>query len=88
MEAQRWADLDPRYVKEYERAGAVERGRRADSARADRNQKFRFLLQYDPIPTARKVRVPVLILQGETDVQVTPEQADTLALAIHSAGNF
>lgn len=42
---------------------------------------------YDPIPTARRVRVPVLILQGETDVQVTPEQADTLALAIRSNGN-
>lgn len=87
MEAQRWADLDPRYVKEDERAEAVELSRRADSARAERNQEFRFLLQYDPIPTARKVRVPVLILQGETDVQVTPEQADTLALAIRSAGN-
>jgi alpha-beta hydrolase superfamily lysophospholipase len=87
MEAQRWADLDPRYVKVDEREEAVERSRTADSARAERDRKFRALLQYDPIPTARRVRVPVLILQGQTDVQVTPEQADTLALAIRSAGN-
>jgi dipeptidyl aminopeptidase/acylaminoacyl peptidase len=87
LEAQRWADLHPRYVQEHEREGVVERSRRADSARAERDPNLRFLLHYDPIPTARKVRVPVLILQGETDVQVTPEQADTLALAIRSAGN-
>jgi len=33
------------------------------------------------------VRVPVLILQGETDMQVTPEQADTLAAALRRGGN-
>jgi alpha-beta hydrolase superfamily lysophospholipase len=45
-------------------------------------------LQYDPIPTARRVReVPVLILQGETDLQVTAEQADLLGAAFREAGN-
>lgn len=87
MEAQRWADLDPRFVKEDAREEAVQRSRRADAARAQRDPGFRFLLQYDPIPAAREVRVPVLILQGETDMQVTPEQADTLALAFRSTGN-
>lgn len=87
MEAQRRADLHPRYVAEHERAAAVERSREADAARAERDPSYRFLLEYDPLLTARKVRVPVLIVQGDTDVQVTPEQADTLALAIRSGGN-
>ena len=29
----------------------------------------------------------MLILQGDTDMQVTPEQADTLATALRRAGN-
>jgi dipeptidyl aminopeptidase/acylaminoacyl peptidase len=31
--------------------------------------------------------VPVLILQGETDQQVTPEQADTLGIAFRAGGD-
>jgi uncharacterized protein len=46
-----------------------------------------FFLSYDPLPTARRVTVPVLILQGETDQQVTPEQSDTLAAAFRAGGN-
>jgi uncharacterized protein len=49
---------------------------------------LRFFLDYDPVPTARQVRrTPVLVLQGETDRQVTPEQATELADAFRSAGN-
>jgi alpha-beta hydrolase superfamily lysophospholipase len=48
---------------------------------------MRFYLDYDPLPTARKVRVPVLILQGQTDDNVTPEQASLLAGAMREAGN-
>lgn len=45
-------------------------------------------LAYDPVPTARRVtQMPVLILQGNTDQQVTPEQADTLAAAFRVGGN-
>lgn len=87
LEAQRWADLNPRYVQEHERAEAVERSRRADAGRAERNPNLRALMRYDPLPTARRLRVPVLILQGATDRQVTPEQADTLARAIRDSGN-
>ena len=36
---------------------------------------------------ARHVRTPTLVLQGETDTQVTPEQAGTLAAAIRAGGN-
>lgn len=48
---------------------------------------LREFLAYDPVPTIARVRVPVLILQGETDMQVTPEQADTLAAALQRGGN-
>jgi dipeptidyl aminopeptidase/acylaminoacyl peptidase len=48
---------------------------------------IRFFLDYDPLVTARKVRVPTLILQGATDQQVTPEQAEALGKAIRSNGN-
>lgn len=44
-------------------------------------------IRYDPVPTARTVRVPVLVLQGERDLQVTAEQADTLAAAFRAGGN-
>jgi pimeloyl-ACP methyl ester carboxylesterase len=48
---------------------------------------IRFWLDYDPLPTARRLRVPVLILQGATDRQVPAEQADELASAIRSGGD-
>lgn len=57
------------------------------AAAARQSAWLRFFLAYDPLPTARKVRVPVLILQGETDHQVTPEQADTLAATFREAGD-
>jgi hypothetical protein len=48
---------------------------------------MRYFLAYDPLPTIRKVRQPVLILQGELDRQVTADQADMLAKAAREAGN-
>jgi hypothetical protein len=46
-----------------------------------------FFLDHDPLPTARRLGLPVLILHGATDRQVTADQADELAEAIRSAGN-
>lgn len=51
------------------------------------NPWMRFFLDYDPLATARKVRVPTLILQGATDRQVTPEQAEVLGKAMRGGGN-
>jgi fermentation-respiration switch protein FrsA (DUF1100 family) len=51
------------------------------------NPWVRFFLDYDPLVTARKVRVPTLILQGATDQQVTAAQAEALGEAIRSGGN-
>ncbi len=47
----------------------------------------RFFLDYDPLPTARRVRVATLILQGETDRQVTADQALLLERAFRAGGN-
>jgi hypothetical protein len=46
-----------------------------------------FFLDYDPIATAKRVRQPVLILQGATDQQVVPAQAPELAAAFRAGGN-
>ena len=46
-----------------------------------------FFLDYDPLPTARRVRCPVLVMQGQTDHQVDPAQAPQLAGAIRAGGN-
>lgn len=46
-----------------------------------------FFSSYDPLPTARRVRTPTLILQGENDHQVPVSEARTLAAAMRAAGN-
>ncbi len=46
-----------------------------------------YFVDYDPSKTIRTVKQPVLILQGETDRQVTPDQADALVAALASGGN-
>ncbi|WP_053333562.1 alpha/beta hydrolase family protein [Gemmatimonas phototrophica] len=51
------------------------------------NRWMRYFMTTDPLVTARAVKQPVLILQGDTDMQVTPEQADTLAATMKAAGN-
>ena len=68
-----------------------------DSAAAHARIKFdsdsratpwlKFFAAYDPVPTARKVHAPALILQGGNDMQVTPGQASTLAAAFREGGN-
>lgn len=48
---------------------------------------FRFLAHYDPIPVARSVRVPhVLVLHGKTDQQVPATDAALLAAAFRETG--
>jgi hypothetical protein len=48
---------------------------------------FPFFLDFDPLPAIRRVRVPILILHGDRDVHVTPDQAPELARAAREAGN-
>jgi alpha-beta hydrolase superfamily lysophospholipase len=60
-------------------------------ARSDSLSRFipwlRFILDYDPLETASRVTVPSLILQGGTDRQVSPNQAQELAIAMRASGN-
>ena len=54
------------------------------------NQKdpwVKFWMSYDPAPTARQVKAPVLILQGATDRQVPADQAEKLAALVRAGGN-
>jgi uncharacterized protein len=67
------------------RLAAADSSVRADSLAP--GEWFRWFFRYDPLPTARRVRQPVLILHGELDRQVSVGQADTLAAAIRQAGN-
>jgi dienelactone hydrolase len=49
---------------------------------------FGFFVGYDPLPVPRQLARPhVLLLQGETDRQVSAEQVDTLAAAFRASGN-
>jgi dienelactone hydrolase len=48
---------------------------------------MREYFSYDPLPTMRKVKQPVLILQGGRDRQVPPDHADLLARAAREGGN-
>ncbi|MGE0354843.1 MAG: alpha/beta hydrolase family protein [Gemmatimonadales bacterium] len=51
------------------------------------NKWTRWFDTWDPLQTARKLHLPVLILQGALDKQVSPGQADTLATAIRAGGD-
>jgi len=48
---------------------------------------MRYFLDYDPIPAAKAVKQPVLILQGATDQQVRAEEAPLLERAFKDGGN-
>lgn len=52
-----------------------------------RDKWMGFFFTHDPLATARRVKVPVLIAQGATDRQVTADQAETLAAALRAGGN-
>ena len=54
---------------------------------AQANPWVAYFMTYDPLATARLLAQPVLVLQGDTDQQVTPEQADSLAAAIRAGGH-
>jgi pimeloyl-ACP methyl ester carboxylesterase len=57
-----------------------------DSAAA-RQPWLGFFLHYDPLPLARQLRIPVLVLHGGTDRQVPPSEGEKLASAMREGGN-
>lgn len=49
---------------------------------------FRYFISYDPAPTLQKVKVPVLAINGEKDLQVPPkENLAAIAEALTDGGN-
>ena len=49
---------------------------------------FEYFLAYDPAPALRRVRCPVLALNGELDLQVTPKQnLPAIRMALEEGGN-
>ncbi|MEP7343883.1 MAG: alpha/beta fold hydrolase [Gemmatimonadaceae bacterium] len=91
-----------RQILEYQQRFAIDHATTLSSAQRDSARRritplidsignsipwMRFFIDYDPLPTARRVRIPTLILQGATDRQVTMEQAEALARAMKAGGN-
>ncbi|MEP6692443.1 MAG: alpha/beta fold hydrolase [Gemmatimonadaceae bacterium] len=66
---------------------AIATNARAREAQLADNPWIKFWFSYDPIPTAKRVAQPVLIVQGATDTQVSPDQAEELAAAFRAGGN-
>jgi len=56
-------------------------------ALAATDPQLRIFLDHDPAPRLRGVRAPVLIVQGETDRQVTADQAAELEAHLRAGGN-
>ena len=49
---------------------------------------FRFLLTYDPNPTLKRIKCPVLVMNGERDLQVpSRENLSTIEAALKAGGN-
>jgi len=70
-----------------ERDSALVRAARLTDSLAKEPGWLHWFAEYDPLPAARRVQSPVLILHGETDQQVPVSQARTLAAAMRAAGN-
>ena len=52
------------------------------------NPWFRFFVTYDPRPALRQIKIPVLAINGELDLQVPPKQnLPEIAKALKAAGN-
>ncbi|MGE5100818.1 MAG: alpha/beta hydrolase family protein [Deltaproteobacteria bacterium] len=69
------------------REEALARAAKATDSLAATTPWMKFFLEYDPSIVARRVTTPVLILQGATDRQVPPSEAEKLAAAFRAAGN-
>ncbi len=48
---------------------------------------FRYFVNYDPVPALKKVKCPVLALNGEHDLQVPTENLAKIAAALEAGGN-
>ena len=73
---------------ERKSAGDTPGGLSEASVDAFNNAWFRFFLTYDPRPTLRKVKCPVLAINGEKDLQVPSKQnLAEIGKAVKAGGN-
>jgi uncharacterized protein len=82
-----WPYLSAPALDSADRVRLIADARRQLEADTSMGPWLRFFRTYEPLPTARRVRQPVLILQGAVDRQVSAGQADTLGAAFRSGGN-
>ena len=69
-------------------AGVVPEAQLEASLQQIRTPWFRYFLTYDPATALKKVRCPVLAINGEKDIQVPPGQnLPAIRKALESAGN-
>jgi dienelactone hydrolase len=79
---------DPAIAPESRSAALEDAMRQQDAnVKASTEAWRRSIQDRDPLPTARRLRMPVLILQGTTDRAVPPEDAAVLERAIREGGN-
>jgi uncharacterized protein len=85
---QRYAIEHASAIPAASRDSAFAAAQRSLEASAARLPWMRFFLDHDPLPVARRVpHAAVLVIHGETDRQVTVDQATRLAAAFREAGN-
>ena len=81
-------ESDPGVAPADREKALAEAMRRQEANVAAGTEAWRTSIQdRDPLATARRLRMPVLILQGLTDRAVAPEDARTLEEAIRAGGN-
>ncbi|MBZ5597059.1 MAG: alpha/beta hydrolase [Acidobacteriia bacterium] len=69
-------------------AGQVPEAQLGASILQLRSPWFRYFIDYDPAPTLRKVRCPVLAINGEKDLQVPPKKnLPAIRKALEEGGN-
>lgn len=85
----RWLiDNDPKIAPDDRRSAlAAAMAQQARNVAAGREEWRRSTQDLDPLPVLRRVRVPVLILQGDTDRAVNPEDALLIEDTLRDAGN-
>jgi pimeloyl-ACP methyl ester carboxylesterase len=81
-------EKEQKFAEEQEYIKAVQEGR--DLSKYPAEARLPWVIEWmksDPIPVIKKVRQPILILQGALDQQVSADQARLLEQAAHTAGN-
>lgn len=74
-------------IPEAKRDSAITAARAQFDSTAARTPWMRYFITYEPLPTLKKVKQPVLILQGATDQQIRAEEAQMIERTLRASGN-